>query len=114
MIDLGIEEGMILKSGAWYTLLNDDGTPMLAADGKTPLKWQGVANMRDFFDMYPFFKDEMSKKLQNKMMSRLLANAIPINLGNNQPNSEFINSPVVVDYIPENAIDVTYVDVPVN
>lgn len=48
-IDVAAKEGVINKSGAWYTLLEnwEEGVPFVDADGK-PLKFQGKPKLHDF------------------------------------------------------------------
>jgi len=54
LIDVGVEQGLIKKSGAWYTYENDQ-------------LGQGKENVRSFLCDNPDMADEIEKKLKEKM-----------------------------------------------
>lgn len=62
-IDVAEKEGLIDKSGAWYTILDfDTKEPAIGEDGK-PLKFQGKGRLADFFLYNTEWFDELFEQI---------------------------------------------------
>src|SRR5690606_4162194 len=65
LIDLGVEEGLVRKSGAWYTYEGDQ-------------LGQGKENARAFLRDNPDLTDELEKRLKDRKSTRLNSSHVKI------------------------------------
>jgi recombination protein RecA len=65
LIDVGVEQGLIRKSGAWYTYENDQ-------------LGQGKENVRNFLRDNPDLADEIEKRIKEKLGIGARVDAVPV------------------------------------
>ena len=62
---LAIDAGILVKSGAFIKVPDEDGNPKILPDG-TKLQWQGNAKFKDYLIANPDFFNELKGKLTGK------------------------------------------------
>lgn len=65
IVDVCVEEGILQRSGAWYTLVNESGEPMMK-DNK-PIKWQGAKPIADQAQAEPKFFEYLKSRFYKKV-----------------------------------------------
>jgi recombination protein RecA len=78
LIDVGVEQGLIRKSGAWYTYDNDQ-------------LGQGKENVRNFLRDNPDLADELEKRIKEKL-------GIGARVDNGRPDADIVPLPAPVDF----------------
>lgn len=83
-IDLAINQGILVKSGAFIKLPDADGNPIVLEDG-TKMQWQGTAKFRQYCIDNPEFFQDLKNKIEGKverLSSEEVTNAKLENEGN--------------------------------
>lgn len=62
---LAIDAGILVKSGAFIKVPDENGNPKILPDG-TKLQWQGNAKFKDYLIEHPEFFEELKSKLTGK------------------------------------------------
>lgn len=80
IITLALNQGIIVKSGPFLKILDDDGN-VLVRD-KIKYQWQGVAKLKDFCDSHPDFFEELKNCVtgEYKDVSMDEVNVLPENI----------------------------------
>ena len=63
---LAIDAGILVKSGAFIKVPDENGNPKILPDG-TKLQWQGNAKFKDYLIEHPEFFEELKSKLTGKV-----------------------------------------------
>ena len=63
---LAIDAGILVKSGAFIKVPDEDGNPKILEDG-TKLQWQGNAKFKDYLIANPDFFNDLKSKLTGKV-----------------------------------------------
>lgn len=63
--DLAIQEGILVKAGAFIKVPDENGNPVVLPDG-TKLQWQGTARFKDYLRNNPEFFQSLVDKLEGK------------------------------------------------
>lgn len=70
--DLAINEGILVKAGAFIKVPDENGNPVILEDG-TKLQWQGTAKFKDYLRNNPDFFQSLVDKLEGKGEITLLS-----------------------------------------
>lgn len=65
-IDLAINQGLLVKSGAFIKIPDKDGNPLVLEDG-TKMQWQGTAKFRQYCIDNPDFFNDLKNKIEGKV-----------------------------------------------
>lgn len=62
-INIAVSVGLIVKTGAWYALNNENGEPLIDSEGNT-MKWQGLKNVIAYFEGHDQEYEELKQKVE--------------------------------------------------
>jgi len=61
-VNLSVMLGLIVKAGAWFSIIDDDGNLLTDSEGNN-MKWQGLKNVIAYFESHPVEYEELRKKV---------------------------------------------------
>lgn len=61
-ISIAIATNLIVKAGAWFSIIDDDGNLLTDSEGNN-MKWQGLKNVIAYFESHPVEYEELRKKV---------------------------------------------------